>query len=56
MPNRFATRRAFPWRSLSLAAGTLFMIGGGILAVSTPALSWVFAVGLFLFLLSGSQF
>lgn len=56
MPNRFATRRRLPWRSIALAAGTFCMIGGGLVAVSTPDFAWLFAVGLFLFLLSGSQF
>lgn len=57
MRNRptFATPRAFPWRGFALSASIICMIGGGIVAVSTPDFAWVFAVGLFLFLLAGAH-
>jgi hypothetical protein len=44
--NHYATRRAFPWRSLCLYVGAVLCIGGGLVAVSTPGLGWVFCAGL----------
>jgi hypothetical protein len=54
MPNRYAHRRALPWRYLLQLVGTVAAIGGGIVAVSTPATGAVcFAIGL-LALLAGA--
>jgi hypothetical protein len=43
---RYATRRAFPWRSLAIPVGAILAIGGGILFVSMPVVGgWLFGVG-----------
>jgi hypothetical protein len=44
--DHYATRRAFPWRTLCLYVGAILTIGGGLVAVSTPGLGWVFWYGL----------
>lgn len=49
-----AIRRRIDWRTLAIRAGAVLSIGGGIVAVSTPAAGGLtFAAGLLL-LLAGS--
>lgn len=54
MRAHYATPRAFPWRSFMETLGAILAIGGGIVAVSTPAIGGIcFGLGL-LALLSAS--
>ena len=47
MPHHFAIHRRPDWRTILLRIGSCLCIGGGIVAVSTPALGGtVFALGL----------
>ena len=38
-----ATRRAVPWRYLLSLSGTVLVIGGGIVCISTPAVGGIVA-------------
>jgi len=52
----YATRRAFPWRTVLQLVGTVLSIGGGLVAVSTPAAGGiVFGFGLLALVASATE-
>jgi hypothetical protein len=56
MRAHMATRRAFPWRTLLQLSGIVLSIGGGIVAVSTPAVGGiVFGFGLLALIASATE-
>ncbi len=56
MPHHFAIHRRPDWRTILLNIGTFLCIGGGLFAVSTPALGGtVFGLGLLALLGAGVE-
>lgn len=52
----FATRRALPWRQICTTIGLVLAIGGGIVAVSTPAAGGItFALGVLALIASAAE-